>query len=160
MKKLFAVIGLFALFAFVAPTVFKNNEAKAQLVTTLTPIAANDTLTNADTAWVYITTSTAHSQTFSANNSVADNISVSVTVRAIKVSGTVAGSVTFEGSNDGTNWETIGTALTLSNVADQVKTFDMRSTSGKLIYKHYRAVFISSGTNVHIPKVYYLRRSN
>jgi len=160
MKKLFLLSALFAALAmFVIPAATHSNEAKAQLINTLIPIAANDTLTNTDTAWVYITTNVTGSQTFSTNNSVADNISRSITVRVIKVSGTVAGSVSFEGSNDATNWEGIGTALTLTNVADQVKTFAMRS-SGDLLYKYYRAVFLCSGTNVQIPKVYYVRRSN
>lgn len=160
MKKLIALLTITLAVFIAAPSLLNTNEAKAQLITTLTPIAVNDTLTNADTAWVYITTTSTHAQTFSSSSSIADNISAAVTVRVTKVSGTVAGSVTFSGSNDGTNWETIGTALTLTDVADQVKTFDMRSTSGRLIYKYYRAVFIGSGTNVHVPRVYYLRRSN
>lgn len=137
-----------------------SNVTNAQIVTTLTPIAVNDTLTNTDTAWVYIATSSNGSKTFSTTASVVDHLSTSATVRVIKVSGTVAGTVTFAGSNDATNWETIGTALTVTDVADQVKTFEMRSTSGRLIYAYYRAVFISSGTNVQIPKVYFKRGNN
>lgn len=159
MKKILAIATLM-LFAFIAPVITHQSEAKAQLTTVLTPIADNDTLTNTDTAWVYITTSTTASQTFSSTASIADNISAAVTLRITKVSGTVAGTATLEGSNDATNWETIGSAYTVTNVADQVKTFDLRSSSGRLIYKYYRCVFISSGTNVQIPKVYYLRRSN
>jgi hypothetical protein len=158
MKKLVAILSLFVIVSFVIPSL--TQKAEAQIVTTLTPVAANDTLTNTDTAWIWIVPDQVNSKTFSSTNSVADNISASVTVRAIKVSGTVAGSVTFQGSNDATNWETIGTALTLTNVADQVKTFEMRGSGGKMLYKYFQAVFISSGTNVHIPKVYYLRRSN
>lgn len=144
----------------VVPSLFKSNEAKSQIVTTLTPIAANDTLTNTDTAWVYVTTSLTHSKTFSSTNSVADNISRSVTARVIKVSGTVAGTFTLEGSNDATNWETISSAYTVTNVADQVKTFDLRSAGGDLLFKYFRGVFISSGTNVQIPTLLYNRRSN
>lgn len=160
MKRLllFAVMALFV--SAVLPTIFGSNEAKAQIVTTLTPIAANDTLTDTDTAWVYITTNSNASKTFSSTNSVADNISRAITVRVTKVSGTVAGSATFSGSNDAVNWETIGTALTLTDVAEQVKTFDMRTAGGDMLYKYFRVVFLCSGTNVHIPKVYYLRRSN
>jgi hypothetical protein len=159
MKK-FILLTLLAFAAsFVLPSFFETNEAKAQLVTTLIPIAANDTLTDTDSAWVYIATTTANAQTFSTSGSVADNISRAVTVRITKIDGTVAGSASLQGSNDGVNWETIGTALTLTNVADQVKTFDMRS-SGSLIFKYYRAQFLSSGTNRQIPKVYFLRRSN
>lgn len=159
MKKLFLLAAMLFTATVIVPNLFTSNEAKAQIVTELVPIAANDTLTNTDTAWVWITTSLTHSKTFNSTNSIADNISRSVTVRAVKVSGTVAGSVTFQGSNDGVNWETIGTALTLTDVANQVKTFEMRS-SGQLLFRYYQAVFISSGTNVHIPKVYYNRRSN
>ena len=160
MKKLLLLSMLAILASFIVPTVTKTNEASAQMITVLTPIAANDTLTNADTAWVYIVPNATASKTFSSTNSVADNISRSITVRVIKVSGTVAGTVALEGSNDATNWEAIGTALTLTNVADQVKTFDMRSSSNNLIFNYYRAVFTESGTNVVIPKVYLLRRSN
>lgn len=159
MKKLI----LFALLAFttaiITPTIFKSDQAQAQIVNVLTPVAANDTLTNTDTAWVWITIDPTYSKTFSTTGSITDNIGRSITVRVTKVSGTVAGTVALQGSNDATNWETIGTALTLTNVADQVKTFDMRS-GGVLIYKYYQALFLCSGTNVQIPKVYYLRRSN
>lgn len=157
-KTLFLSLMTIALFAM--PAVFKSNEAKGQLTTVLTPIAANDTLTNTDTAWVYVTTNSTASKTFSSTASVTDNISRSVTVRVVKVSGTVAGSVTVQGSNDATNWETVGSALTLTDVADQVKTVELRSLSNNLIFKYYRALFLCSGTNVHIPSVYYLRRSN
>lgn len=160
MKKLLAVIGLLTLFAFVAPTVFKSNEAKAQLVTTLTPIAADDTLTNADTAHVYICTSSTASKTFSSTASVADNISVSVTAKLVRVSGTAAGTVTLKGSNDGSNWETVGSAYTITNSATQVKTFELRGSSGRLNFKYYDVEIISSGTNVQVPTVYLLRRSN
>ena len=160
MKKLILLSFFAALAIFVVPSVTHTNEAKAQLVTVLTPIAADDTLTNADTAIVYITTSGTYSKTYNSTNSIADNISRSVTVKVTKVSGTVAGSATFSGSNDGSNWETIGSALTLTDVADQVKTFDMRSAGGDLLFRYYRVVFLSSGTNVQIPSVYYLRRSN
>ena len=159
MKNLL-ISGLLAIFTLlVLPAIFENNEAKAQLVTTLTPIAANDTLTTADTAWVYVTTNSINSKTFSSSGSVADNISRSVTAKITKVSGTVAGTFTFEGSTDGINWETIGSAYTITNTTgDQVKNFAMRS-SGDLLFTYYRGVFLMSG-GVSIPKLLYLRRSN
>jgi hypothetical protein len=161
MKKLISALLLLAALV-VAPTFFESNDAKAQLTATLTPIAANDTLTNADTAWVYIVAgNTTAAQTFSSTASIADNISRAVTVRITKVSGTVAGTVTFQGSNDATNCETIDTVSTLTNVADQTFTYDMRTGGGgSMLYKYFRVVAISSGTNVQIPRVYYLRRSN
>jgi hypothetical protein len=161
MKKLilFTLLALAA--TFVLPTITHSNEAKAQIVTTLIPVAANDTLTNTDTAWVYVCTSATDSKTFSANRSIADNISRSVTMRVIKVSGsTIAGKIRFEGSNDGTNWELIDTAYTVTNSADQAYTLPMRATNGDLLFTYYRGVFYSSGTQVVIPKLYYVRRSN
>lgn len=153
MKKLIIILLMALTATLVIPSVI--NEAKAQIVTTLSPTAVNDTLTNTDTAWVYISTSGG-----SVTTGIADNISRSVTLRVIEVSGTTAGTITFQGTVDGTNWQTIDTVITLTNVADQAWTVDMRSASGSLIFKQYRAVFIMSGTQVVVPKVYYLRRSN
>jgi hypothetical protein len=155
MKKYFSFLLLAISLAILGPTITKSNNASAQLVTTLYPEAVNDTLTNVDTAWVYISTGLG-----SSTNGVADNISRAVEAHVTKISGTVAGTVAFEGSIDGTNWEVIGSTYTITNVATQIKTFPMRNANGDLVYKQYRLVFYSTGTQVIVPKVYYLRRSN
>lgn len=163
MKKFITFLSLIMIFSIALPTVFENNDASAQIVTLLRPTAADDTLTNTDEGTVYIgnTQAAAISST-----TVADNITRSATVVITKVSGTAAGTVTFYGSADGTNYTaltgTLGgaTALTITDVATQQVTFPLRATNGDLLFKHYKVVVASSGTCVIIPKVYVLRRSN
>lgn len=138
-----------------APTLLHTNESKAQLVYTLTPTAANDTLTDTDTALIYINTSSG-----SNSSAIADNISRSITARVIKIDGTVSGTITFQGTVDGTNWQTIDTVVTLTTAADQAYTITMRDAGGSLLFHKYRVMFLTDGTEHVIPKVYYLRRSN
>lgn len=159
MKQLIVAI-LFTLTAgFILPAVTGADKASAQIVTTLTPIAANDTLTNADTALFYICTNATAAATFSSTNSIADNISRSIGIRLTRLSGTAAGSATFAGSIDATNWTTINTD-TFTNGAENSLVYNMRASSGDLLYKYYRVTVITSGTVSAIPRVYYLRRSN
>lgn len=154
MKKsiLFAILAI--ALSFVIPAVVHTNEAKAQIVMTLTPVAADDTLTNADTATVYISTAGG-----TVSTGVADNISRSVEFRFTKLSGTPAGSFTLYGTIDGTNWVSISTD-TLTNSTENVKVYSMRNSVGDLAFKQYKGVFITSGTVSGIPRLYYLRRSN
>ena len=121
---------------------------------TLTPTAANDTLTNADTAWVYISTAGG-----SVTTGIADNISRAVEMKFTKLSGTAAGSFALEGTIDGTNWVQISTD-TFTNITTNLKVYSLRNSVGDLQYKQYRGVFITSGTVTGIPVLYYLRRSN
>lgn len=159
MKKLFAVIGLFALFAFVAPTVFKANEAKSQLVTTLKPEAANDTLTNTDTAIIYLS-ATARSTGDTVSTSTLDNIARSITMSGKKVSGTATSSkIYLEATVDGITYTKLD-SLTLGSGTENVKTVSLRDSSGNLLYKTYRLYCLSAGTCVWVPKGYLLRRSN
>lgn len=149
---------IFLLFSFllctIVPSLPESNQAKAQIVTTLVPIAANDTLTDADTAWVYISTAGGSTTT-----GVADNISRSIQIVLTRLSGTAAGSFTLEGTIDGTNYITIATD-TFTNAVTNTKSYSLRNSVGDLQYKIFRGVFITSGTVSAIPKVYYLRRSN
>lgn len=159
MKKLFAVIGLFAFFAVVAPSVLKTNEAKSQLVTTLKPEAANDTLTNTDTAYIYLS-ATARSTGDTVSTSTLDNIARSITMSGKKVSGTATSSkIYLQATVDGINYTSLD-SLTLGSGTENVKTVSLRDSSGSLIYKTYRLYCLSAGTCVWVPKGYLLRRSN
>jgi hypothetical protein len=143
----------------VLPTLIGQNKAKAQLVTTLKPEAANDTLTNADTAIVYLN-ATARSTGDTLSSSVLDNIARSVTIWAKTVSGTPTSSKAYlQGTNTGSDWSTID-SLTFSATTYNFKTFPLRHANGDLLYKTMRVAFYNAATSVVIPKVYYLRRSN
>ncbi len=159
MKK-FILLALMALtVSVIVPTIFKSNEAKAQLVTTLKPEAANDTLTNADTAIVYLN-ATARSTGDTVSSSVLDNIARSVMIYGKTVSGNPSSSRAYlQGTVDGTNYTTLD-SLVFTNTTYNYKTIGLRSTSGDLLYKTYRVAFYNAATSVVVPKLYYLRRSN
>lgn len=159
MKKILALCAIFSLLAFLAPTVIPGNEAKAQLVTVLKPHAAKDTLTNADTAYIYLSpTSRATGDTVS--TSVLDNISRSITLSGKKVSGNTSTSkIYLQATVDGTNYTTLD-SLSLANQTENAKTINLRTSDGSLIYKTYRLYCLSAGTCVWVPKGYLLRRSN
>lgn len=137
MKKLFALtLSVFMLCAF---TVLPTKQTHSQIVKEYTIAAADDTLTNADTATVTLSL---------------DGSYKSVEVRVVKVSGTVAGSAALQGQTlDGGTWVDID-ALTLTNTADQYKIIAVPSPR---TYKAYRLRFITSGTTVVIPKGYSVR---
>jgi hypothetical protein len=129
---LMAALTLFAV--SVAPT----QKAHGQIVKQVTITAADDTLTNADTA----TVSLSFDGSFKSVQGLVD-----------KISGTVAGSVTFQGQTlDGATWADID-ALTLTNVASQYKLFAVPSPR---TYKAYRLRIITSA-GVVVPKVFTLR---
>jgi hypothetical protein len=120
-------------------TVVPTNHSDAQIIKQLTVAAADDTLTNADTATVVLSF---------------DGSFKSVEAQVVKISGTVAGTATFQGQTlDGGTWADID-ALTLTNVADQYKLF---SVPNPRTYKAYRIRIITSGTTVVIPKVWTCR---
>ncbi len=167
MKNLLIIFLLASLATLVLPTVIKSNEANAQLVTTLIPTAAKDTLTNVDTATIYV----ASTQAAAISGTVAtDNITRSVTVVATKVSGTVAGGVRIYGSNDGTNWQQLRghhlnqgastDTLALADVATNSGTFKIRDANGDILFRQYKVVFVNQNGGVIIPKLYLHRRSN
>lgn len=119
MKKLLIIaIAFLGFMAFAAP-------AQAQILKTITPV--KDTCVNADTAFVNLTPTTSGVIAFH--------------VKAIKVSGTVAGSVVYQGSIDGTNFVTLQTD-NLLNAAYNIFSY----TPVGLYYSIYRARVITSGT--------------
>jgi len=159
MKNFLLIAALIFTASFVAPSLFNSNEASAQLVTTLSPEAANDTLTNADTAYVYLkATHTSTGDTLS--TSVVDNIARSVTLYGKTVSGNPSSSRAYlQATVDGTNYTTLD-SLVFTNTTYNYKTISLRSSSGDLLFKTYRVAFYNAATSVVVPKVYYLRRSN
>lgn len=67
--------------------------------------------------------------------------SISFVLTVTKISGTVGGTATLMGSNDGTNWAGIATAYTITD-ATQTKSFD----SDKTKYLYYRIACVGTGT--------------
>lgn len=163
MKKLMllAMMAFFTVTALVGPSLFHANDAKAQLVVTLKPEAANDTLTDADTATIYIN-ATARSTGDTLSTSVVDGSARSVTIYGKTVSGNPSSSRAYlKASVDGVNYTTLD-SLVFTNTTYNFKTFPLRSNSGAgdLLYRTWRVDFYNAPTSVVVPKVYYLRRSN
>lgn len=75
---------------------------------------------------------------------------VNIQVVATKISGTVAGTMTLQGSNDGSNYSTIDTAIvksrystfTATDVATQTTHFVIEGSP----YRYYRVSWTGSGT--------------
>lgn len=103
----------------------------------------SDTATNSGTTYVGITTTNSYS---------------TVTIQAVvtKISGTVAGTVTLQGSDDGTNYVTVSSSFatstthTATNVATSTKHFIITGNP----YKYYRLSYTGSGTMSAILKGY------
>lgn len=100
-----------------------------------------DTMTNAVT------------QTLSTDLSLLNLAGIQATV--IKVSGTVAGTAILQGTIDGVAWHVIDT-LTLGNVATNTKVWPI--SPGTNSYRQYRVVFATTGTQVSVPRLSWLRR--
>ncbi|MGN6476320.1 MAG: hypothetical protein ACTHKV_03770 [Flavipsychrobacter sp.] len=141
MKNLFV---LFLAMLTLAFTSRYTHTAKAQIVKSITIVAADDTLADTDTAIVVIPV---------VNNTV------SATVNVDKVSGTVAGTVYLEATVDNITYDKLD-SLTLANQAVNNKTFNLHGGNNKLMYASYRFEFITSGTQKCKPKVYTTRRSD
>jgi len=105
MKKL-----LFALLLFAGVATAQTSKVIDLKSTTTTKVL--DTVTNAGT----------RIQRGQANTGGA-NINVTLQVVITKISGTVGGTVTCQGSLDGTNFVTIGSAATATDVASQTFSF-------------------------------------
>lgn len=136
MKK-FAVFLMWTLM-LAAFSFIPTKHSDAQIVKQMTITAADDTLTNADTATVSLTL---------------DGSFKSVEAQVIKVSGTVAGSAKFQGQTlDGGTWADVD-ALSLTDVSSQYKIF---SVPNPRTYKAYRVIIITSSGTV-VPKVFTLR---
>jgi hypothetical protein len=81
----------------------------AQQATTI-PLAAGDTVNNTGTANKVIKLTGGYS-------------GIAVTAIATEISGTSGGTIAVYGSPDGTNYDIIGSAYTVTDVASQSKTF-------------------------------------
>lgn len=135
MRKLLALATIFLMGALYA------HQAQAQLLRTVVPV--KDSCVNADTTFVTV--------------SPTSNAAVAFHLGATKVSGTVAGSATLQGSLDGTNWVAVDTAVTLTNVAYNLATFEPT----KLSFVKYRIQVITSGTCKIKPiRGYWVQRGN
>lgn len=75
-----------------------------------------------------------------------------IVVYTLKISGTIAGTVQFQGSNDGTTFANVGTAVTLTDQAG-VKGYTYSETDKKYLF--YKALFIPTGTNAFSYKATY-----
>lgn len=126
--------------AFIATAALATQECKAQLLKTYTPV--KDTCVNADTTVIRL-------------DGVTSEV-VAFHVKAEKVSGTVAGTATLQGSNDGTNWTAVGSAFTLTNIAHNQTVYE----PAKLSWMQYRVQVITSGTcKINGIRAYTLRRT-
>lgn len=136
MKNLlsFLVMAALTLAGTLRPT-----DAGAQIVRSITFTAADDTLVNADTADVAL---------------VIDGTYKSIEAQVVKVNGTVAGTVILQGKSlDGGSWIDLD-ALTLTNVASQLKIFSVPSPRQ---HAAYRLRFVTAGTCTVVPKAFTLR---
>lgn len=100
--------------------------AHAQVLKTVVP--TKDSCVNTDNTSIDVTPT---------SNSV-----VAFHFKATKVSGTVGGSAKLQGSIDGTNWVDVGSAYTLTDVANNVAVFE----PSKLSFKFYRIYVATTGT--------------
>jgi hypothetical protein len=150
MKKLFFLSMVLLALSFVSKHI---NPVHAQRVTTLTPTAADDTLTNTDTATVYISAGLG-----SNSSAVIESEAVSIRAKITRLSGTLAGVISLEGNTSTGDWKTIASD-TLSNAASATYDYGLKNSVGELQYVQYRLVFKTSGTVSAIPKGYYVRRS-
>ncbi|TXI13250.1 MAG: hypothetical protein E6Q68_01685 [Polynucleobacter sp.] len=73
---------------------------------------------------------------------------------ATKVSGTLAGTATLQGSIDGVNFVTIGSAFTLTNVAKSTTIWTVDYGP----YSRYRVIFTGSGTMSATGSAFFLGR--
>jgi len=106
----------------------------------LFPLIAGDTLTNADTLYKTISVTAGYS-------------TLGVQVNVTKLSGTVAGNVVLIGSLDGVNYQPVlGDTVALANTTG-VQVLKFRRPSPENTF--YRLLFISSGSQSYVPRVYY-----
>ncbi len=131
MRKLFALI--------LALTVFAAIETKAQVYSFLSPYSfTSDTVTNSGTA--YLSTVCI---------SPAPAMTTTVCGGVTKISGTVGGTITLQGSIDGTNWKALytlntATALPTFTATDASNTYHWIITGSPMPY--YRVSWTGTGT--------------
>jgi hypothetical protein len=132
MKK-FILIAVLGLFTFAASAQVSNMTSQYSQTT--------DTVTNAGTKYMYITSSNSQ-----------ENISVQAVIT--KTSGTVAGTYFIQGSLDGTNYVSdivASDSVTATNVTTNTKIWVLDSKA----YKYYRVGYTGNGTMVATLKGYF-----
>lgn len=117
-----------------------TSQTQAQRATVI-PLAVGDTLTDAGTASKVITATAGYS-------------GAAVQVVLTKFSGTGAGTVVIQGSNDGTNYETIGSSFTITNVSSQNHTFYVAAP----LPVYLKVLATGSGTESVLLQVKYVLR--
>lgn len=116
---------------------FSNNSVNAQAAVRIT---STDTLNDAETVYIALPTLTG------------GYYSIGIQAVVTKVSGTVGGTAIIQGSLDGANYVTIGSStLTFSDQAVNTAVWSITPST----YQYHRVKFVSSGTQVSVPKVYY-----
>ncbi|MCZ2222999.1 MAG: hypothetical protein LC122_05150 [Chitinophagales bacterium] len=132
MKKLFLMAAL---------SLAVCSMVNAQKLGYSTIIQSKDTATNADTVVINLFDAGSHLK--------------SVQITVIKVSGTVAGKVYLQGSNNNVNWITLD-SLTNSDQLYNTKAFIFSNTS----YNSYRFLYNSTGTQRSVLQVAYVNRKD
>jgi len=126
MKKLLAII------VIVCACAVSHAQTLSQQGSLYVYTSALDTNTNATTSYLYF-------------NGIPGHVK-SMQLTVTKISGTVAGTVIIDASNDGVAWVPAGAGdtLTLANQASNSGLFPFTGT----YYKSYRARFTTTGTQV------------
>lgn len=124
---------------FVALVAFAAFESKAQVYSLLSPYSfTSDTVTNTGTA--YLSTVAV---------SPAPAVTTTIWVGVTKISGTVGGTITLQGSIDGTNWKAVNTPNTATALATHTAT-DASNTYHWVIsgspFPYYRVSWTGTGT--------------
>lgn len=114
--------------------------SKAQNAT-LMPLVQGDTAVNAGTVSKIISATGGYS-------------GVAIQAKDTKISGTLAGTIQIMGSLDGVNYELIGSAFTVTDVATQTKTFYISAPLPPFI----KVLQTGSGTMSAQLRVYYVFR--
>ena len=127
---------LIFLFAILAAFVFTAEAQKIKVVA-----FANDTVTDTGTA-------TMATVKFSTANSV------SVVIKTTQLTGTIAGSIVFQGSIDGTNYATIDTN-TYTPTDAGTYAWTNTTTTNYPAYRYYRLLWTGSGTQSSKLEGYY-----
>lgn len=134
MKKFITLLSIVALVAFATISV---NAQTADLKNALSPFATSDTVTNTGTG------------TLTSPLLKSANAPTTIWVAVTKISGTVGGTITLQGSLDGTNWKAINTpetatALATFTATDASNTYHWRLNSSPFPY--YRVSWTGTGT--------------
>jgi len=132
MKKLITLL-------FVGLVAFSANAQVYSLTNALSPYAASDTVTNGGVG------------TLTTRNAVsaAPAVTTTVWVAVTKLSGTVGGTLTLQGSIDGTNWKALNTpntatALATITATDASNTYHWIISGSPMPY--YRVSWTGTGT--------------